>query len=126
MNCQNCTARIDYRFLTSCAYCGSKVDASGVSQIDPFPELQVAKRPVWKTLITIVYTLASSAAGMVSGAVAGYVLLAVLYEIFLRGTESAHNGCCSCGILLGMLSVFGGAYLGTVGGAVFGVKRPIV
>jgi hypothetical protein len=126
MNCQNCTARIDYRFLTSCAYCGSKVDASGVSQIDPFPELQVAKRPVWKVLISIAYTIASSAAGLISGTVAGYGLFVVIYQIFFRGTESAHTGCCNCGILLGMLSVFGGAYLGSVGGAVFSIKRPLL
>ena len=93
MNCQNCTARIDYRFLTSCAYCDSRVEASGVSQIDLYPQLQVARRAVWKTLINIAYTLASSAAGMISGAVTSYALLLVVYQIFFRAGESAHTGC---------------------------------
>ncbi len=127
MNCQSCSARIDYLFVTNCAYCGSKIEASGVAQIDPFPEIQVAKARGWKaTLINIGYTVASSTAGMISGAVAAYSLVVVAYQIFFRVSDNAHTGCCSCGMAIGMLSIFSGAFLGTVGGAAFAVKRPLL
>ena len=127
MNCQSCSARVDYLFVTNCAYCGSKIEASGVTQINPFPELPVAKRSGWAaTLVNIAYTLATSSAGMISGVVAAYCLFAVAYQIFFRSIENAHRGCGGPEMLIGMLSVCSGAYLGAVGGAVFAVKRPLL
>ena len=127
MNCQSCSARIDYLFVTNCAYCGSKIEASGVPQINSLPELPVAKRPVWKaTLVNIAYTFASSAAGMISGAVVAYCLVGAAYQIFFRASDNAHSGCGGWGMAIGMLSIFSGAYLGTVGGAALSVKRPLL
>lgn len=126
MNCQSCSARIDYRFVTSCAYCGSKIEASGISQINPFPELQGAKRSGWvATFVNIAYTLAASSAGMISGVVTAYCLFAVAYQIFFRSIENAQRGCGGPEMVVGMLSICAGAYLGAVGGAVFAVKRPL-
>ena len=126
MNCQSCTARIDYRFLTSCAYCGSNVEASGVSQVDPYPALEASRQPVWKLLVNIAYTLASSGAGMISGTVTAYAVHAVSYEIFFRGSTNPHSGCGGWGMVIGLLSVYAGAQLGAVGGTLFAVKRPLM
>ena len=126
MNCQSCSARIDYRFETRCTYCGSKIEASGVAQINPFADVQVANRSGWaKSVINIAYTLAASTAGMISGVVTGYCLFVAAYQIFLRSIDNAYRGCGGPEMLVGMLSICAGAFLGTVGGAVFAVKRPL-
>lgn len=126
MNCQSCTARIDYRFETSCAYCDAKVEASGVPLVDSFPDLQVKKRRAWPAaVINVAYTLASSIAGMISGTVAAYTFAVVTYEIFFSGNSNVNNGCGGFGMVFGMLSMLAGAHLGAVGGAVFSVKRPL-
>ena len=125
MNCQSCSARIDYRFETNCTYCGSQIKASGVAQINPFTEVQVANSSGWaRSVINVSYTLATSTAGMISGVVTGYCLFVVAYQLFLRSIDNAYRGC-GPEMLVGMLSVCAGAFLGTVGGAVFAVKRPL-
>lgn len=126
MNCQSCNARVDYYFLTSCAHCNSKIDASGVPQIDPFPEPHFAKRRVWiATVVNIAYMIASSMAGMISGIVSAYFLGVVVYQIFFRASESAHSGCGGPGMAIALLSIFSGAYLGIMGGTVFAIRRPL-
>jgi hypothetical protein len=133
MNCQNCNTKIDYRFLTNCTHCGNEVVQSDLLvQRNTFPEFQsieaVEKRLTWRRrLINLVYLFASSIAGMFSGAMfvcfgATMVFAAVLKIIDPDPRPGAY---CGLGSAIGFFSIFGGAFLGTVGGTLFAVKHPL-
>jgi len=131
MNCQNCKARIDYRFLTKCAHCGAEVKPAGLetpSIVSDLPSAEVAERRLtWKQhLINVAYVFASSIAGMISGAVVVYVGVAAVYiAFFSSGPHGNSSEDCARGMAVGLLSILSGAYLGTVGGSVFAVKNPL-
>ena len=123
MNCQSCNSRIDYRFETNCAHCGAKAP-----QIDPPQNLveSIEETLTWKQrLLNLVYVFASAIAGMISGAVALYFLGAIFYLTFLSGGGGDPSARCARGNAFAALSILFGAFLGTMGGSAFALKKPL-
>jgi hypothetical protein len=124
MKCRNCNAIINYNYLTACPQCGSVLDEGDLPKIDPCIEGR-KKEAGWRYYVAnTIYVLVASAAGMVSGAVLIYVSAAIIY-IALESPEKYPGQHCGRGMAVGMLSMMAGAFLGTVGGAVFSVKHLI-
>ena len=125
MNCLSCDTTIDYRFQTSCAQCET-MEASL-----PIPPLQalvesLEKRLTWtQRVVNLLYLLISSAAGMISGAVILYFAGTTIYNVFLRDNHNTIHSCGGPGEAIAIYSILGGAFLGTVGGSVFAIKKPI-
>jgi hypothetical protein len=85
----------------------------------------------WKRrLVNLVYVLMISLAGMVSGAVALYVGFAILCITILnhlpKDPTEEPGATCARGMFLTFMVIVSGAFLGTVGGTAFAVKRPLL
>ena len=123
MNCQSCNSRIDYRFETNCAQCGAEA-----TQIGPPQNLveSIEESHTWtKRFVNLGYVFASAIAGLVSGAVALYFLGAIFYLSFLSGSTGDPGRECARGTAFAGLSMLTGAFLGTVGGTTFAIKKPL-
>jgi hypothetical protein len=129
MDCQTCNTGIDYRFLTACEQCGNAVEPAGASELNSMPAYEPGeKRFTWKRRVAnLIYVLVSSAAGMLSGAVILYFSFAVLCITVLNHIDFGEDASASCarGTAMTFLSIMIGAFLGTVGGSAFAVKRPL-
>jgi len=124
MNCQSCNTTIDYRFQTYCSDCETeRVDLLAIDQIHV--PVESKNRLTWtRRGVNLIYLLTISAAAMISGAVVLYFGAAITAAAFLRSTSTAvHN--CAEGERLAILSIWLGAFLGTVGGSVLAVKNPV-
>lgn len=121
MNCRGCNTRIDYNYVTNCAQCGCKLESGGLPKLEP--SINSSKQiHAWLFLLANVgYTLFTSAVGMISGAVVMNFGGSMVYWA-LRSGETAS---CSEGIVIGMLILVSGAFLGTIGGTAFAMKHPI-
>lgn len=125
MNCQSCNTTIDYRFQTTCAHCETE-QASLPNPAIPAPIASLEKRLTWtKRVVNLLYVLISSAAGMISGGVVLYFTGAIIYRVFLRDNDNAIHSCGGPAEAIAILSIWGGAFLGTVGGSVFAMNKPI-
>jgi len=125
MNCQSCNTTIDYRFQTNCAHCETEQASLPVVPIEA-PMASVEKRFTWpRRVVNLLYILISSAAGMISGGVVLYFAGAIIYTTFLRSYDNAIHSCGGPGEAIAILSIWAGAFLGTVGGSVFAMKKPI-
>ena len=125
MNCQSCDTTIDYRFQTNCSDCETeRTDLLAIDQIqDP---VESKNRLTWtRRGVNLVYLLTISAATMVAGAVALYFAGAIIYRAFLRSGDNVPHSCGGPAEAIAILSIWGGAFLGTVGGSVFAMKKPI-
>ena len=131
MNCQSCNTRVDYLFLTNCEQCGNQVGPADVSQVDLMHlDPIVEPRLNWKRrVVNLVYVLMSSLAGLVSGAVALYVFFAVLCITILNNLPKDPNelpgATCARGMFITFMVIMTGAFLGTVGGTAFAIKKPL-
>lgn len=126
MNCKSCDTRIDYRFVTNCEHCGAEVKPAGLSQTDFQSAEPVQKRLTWRRRLgNLIYLLASSGAGMFTGSVTFFFGGALVFSI-LRGLDALPKSeGCGNGMFISFLVLVSGAFLGTVGGSVFAVKRPL-
>jgi hypothetical protein len=125
MNCQNCNTPIDYRFLTNCAHCEAK-QASLLPEVLIQAPIESEKHATWtRRFVNFLYLMVSSGAGMFSGAVVVYFCAAFTYRLFLSNTVDPGHGCGGRGAAIVVLSMFTGAFLGTIGGSVFAVKNPL-
>ena len=125
MNCQSCNTTIDYRFQTNCSDCETeRTDLLAIDQIqDP---VESKNRLTWtRRAVNLVYLLTISAATMVAGAVALYFAGAIIYRVFLRDNANAIHSCGGPAEAIAILSIWGGAFLGTVGGSVLAIKNPV-
>jgi hypothetical protein len=123
MNCQTCNSRIDYRFETNCKHCGAEATA-----IDPPQNLVVSNEEslTWtQRLVNLAYVFASALVGLVSGGVVLYFLGAIFYLTFLSGSTGNPGRDCARGTAFAGLSILSGAFLGTVGGTTFAIKKPL-
>lgn len=123
MNCQSCNSRIDYRFETNCAHCGAEA-----AQIDAPQNLveSIEESLTWtQRLVNLAYVFASAIAGLVSGAVTLYFLGAIVYLTFFSGSTGNPGQDCARGTAFAGLSILTGAFLGTVGGSAFAIKKPL-
>jgi hypothetical protein len=130
MNCQSCNTRIDYRFVTNCEGCGCAVETDGLLKPNSLPDIQpfesAKKIGSWKReIVNLTYVLVSSVAGMISGAVIVYVGAALVYSAVYSGVDENPSVACARGMAIGFLSIVVGAFLGTVGGSMMAVKRPL-
>lgn len=123
MNCRNCNARIDYNYLKNCPQCGCEVESGNLPKLDPSINSAKKKR-VWIYLANVAYVLFTGVVGLVAGAVTLYFSAAVIY-MALQTPETYPGEHCARGMAVGMLSIFLGAFLGTIGGTAFAVKHPI-
>ena len=124
MNCQSCNTKIDYRFLSNCTVCGCAVEPTEGSQPELLPQFQpvepVRKRLTWtKLLVNLGYLLVSSVAGLLIGSVV--IMVGGVLIIKAVGVTMG----CGTGSFVGFLMLHGGAFLGTIGGSAFAVKRPL-
>lgn len=124
MNCQSCNTKIDYRFLSNCTVCGCAVEPTEGSQLELLPQFQpvepVRKRLTWTgRLVNLGYLLVSSVAGLMIGSVV------ILYggALIIRAVDIPMG--CGTGSMVGFLLLVVGAFLGTIGGSAFAVKRPL-
>lgn len=129
MNCQNCNTKIDYRFLTYCIQCGCAVETTDTLQPQLLPQFQpvepVQKRLGWtRTLLNLGYLLVSSVAGLLIG---GAVIFFGGVMIFRAVMAVIHPGPIGCGLgsMIGFMMLHGAAFLGTIAGSAFAVKRPL-
>ena len=124
MNCESCNTRIDYRFLTSCPHCGCEIKRADLPQKDC--ELDQSVEPVltWKEeAINVAHIFGSSVAGMISGAVVVYLFVGIIYLALTGGPDRVSS--CGWGSVIGFFSIVSGAFVGTIGGCVLAVKRPL-
>jgi len=125
MNCQSCNTTIDYRFQTNCAHCETTEASLPIPPLQALVE-SLEKRLTWtQRVVNLLYLLISSAAGMISGGVVLYFAGAIIYRTFLRDNDNAIHSCGGPAEAIAILSIWGGAFLGTVGGSVFAMKKPI-
>ena len=124
MNCQSCNTKIDYRFLSNCTVCGCAVVPTEGSKLELLPQFQpvepVRKRLTWTgRLVNLGYLLVSSVAGLMIGSVV------ILYggALIIRAVDIPMG--CGTGSMVGFLLLVVGAFLGTIGGSAFAVKRPL-
>lgn len=123
MNCQRCNSRIDYRFVTNCPHCGAEA-----TQAAPPPNLveSIKESLTWtQRLVNLGYVFASAIAGLVSGAVTLYFLGAMFYITFLSASTGNPSRDCARGTAFAGLSILSGAFLGTIGGTTFALKKPL-
>lgn len=132
MNCKSCNTRIDYLFLTNCGHCGCAVDPTDESQLEKLPQFQpiepIERRFSWKRdLLNLIYLLVNSVAGLITGTVVIYVTGALVFKAILAVVDPKPEPgeYCGLGSAVGFLLIVGGAFLGTVGGSAFAVKRPL-
>jgi len=115
---------IDYRFQINCANCETQ-ETSPFAPIEA-PIESLEKRLTWtKRVVNLLYVLISSAAGMISGGVVMYFTGAIIYMAFLRSNDNVPHSCGGPGEAIAIFSIWGGAFLGTVGGSAFAIKKPI-
>jgi hypothetical protein len=121
MNCKQCNATIDYNYLTACPQCGSAVEGGNLPQAGPDK-----KKSAWLYYVgNIIYVLMTSAVGAYAGSICLIFVAVALCKVFLP--PPPHPGAyCALGDAIGWFSIITGAFLGTVAGTVFTIKRPIL
>lgn len=123
MNCRSCNTIINYNYVTDCPQCGCAVERSELPKLDPSTGAQGGRD--WSYCVAnILYVLLASGAGMISGAVVLYFSAAAIY-LALSSPEPYPGAHCGSGMAVGMLSILGGGFLGTVGGTAFSIKHSI-
>jgi hypothetical protein len=132
MNCQSCNTRIDYLYLTNCEHCGCTLEAVGASELPPLPEpppLESFRKQLTRKrrLVNLGYLLVSAIAFMISGAVVVWVGVGFVFNALIDIFDPVQTPgeYCGLGMAVGYLSILGGAFLGTIGGSVLAVKRPV-
>lgn len=121
MNCKKCNAVIDYNYLTACPQCGAAVEVGDLPQFVP-----EKKKCAWGYYVgNIIYVLTTAAAGAFTGAVTIWLSVGAVYKAVVSPDKYPGEHCAQ-GMMIGMLSIMIGAFLGTVGTAVFSVKHPIL
>ena len=128
MNCQSCNTRVDYLFLTNCEQCETQVEPCRLAPLPPDPIVET--RLSWtRRVVNLGYVLLSSLAGLVSGAVALYVGFALLCITILNNLPKDPNeypgATCARGMFITFMVIVTGAFLGTVGGTAFAIKKPL-
>lgn len=124
MNCRNCNTIINYNYITNCPQCGCAVEEGDLPKLDPSTTPRKKNR-VWPCYAAnFIYVLVTSGVGMISGAVVLYFSGAVIY-MALSSPDTYPGESCARGTALAVLSILMGGFLGTIGGAVFGVKHPV-
>lgn len=123
MNCQNCNTILDYHFQTNCDHCETEQPSLPVQPImDAVP---VESRSRWpRRIINFAYLLVSSFIAMFLGAAVLFHGAVITCRLFLDGTGNASHDCAR-GNFIGLLVILTGGFLGTIGGSVFAVKKPI-
>jgi hypothetical protein len=125
MNCTNCNAKINYNYLTACPQCGDVVEGSDLPKFDQVIESGKEKRAWPYYLGNTIYVLLTSLVSMVAVATVGYLSAGVIY-LALETPETHPGEHCARGMAIGMLSIMIGGFLGTVAGAVFSTKHPVL
>ena len=127
MNCQSCNTNIDYHFLTNCDRCeAEQASLQPIQSLHEAPPIESFRaRLTWtRRVVNLVYVFISSLVGMVSGAVVIYFGTAMVCIAFLSSSDNGSHDCAR-GNAIGLLAIFAGSFLGTMGGSAFAVKNPL-
>ena len=124
MNCENCNTTIDYRFQTNCAHCDAEQTTLSPGVLIQAPIEPVSHAAWTRRFVNFLYLMASSAAGMISGAVVVYFGAAFIYIAFASPSGNPSYDCAR-GNAVAFLSIITGAFLGTIGGSILAVKNPL-
>lgn len=76
-------------------------------------------------MVNLAYVLVNSVVGMISGGVLVYFGAAVIYRAVYSGLNEDPSVACARGQAIALLSIVVGAFLGTMIGSAFAVKRPL-
>ncbi len=124
MNCQSCNTSIDYHFLKNCPHCDFEVECGqpvGVVRVLPSAGSVEKVRTRKRFLITLTYILANSFAGMITVSVVVFFAGQWVYLTFFDDPR----GGCGRGMVIGLLLILSGVFLGTMAGCAFAMKHPI-
>lgn len=125
MNCKSCNATNDYRFVTNCVQCGGEIQQPSAHSLQIQDE-PVEPRLTWvQKVINLIYILAGSMAGLISGGVIFYFSFVVVYLVFFSGGHHTPHSCGGWDDFILMLMILAGAYLGTIGGTAVALKKPL-
>lgn len=125
MNCKSCNATNDYRFVNNCVQCGGEIQQASAQRFEIQDE-PVEPRLTWiQKLLNLVYILAGSMAGLISGSVIFYFSFVVVYLTFFSGSHHAPHSCGGWDDFILLLMILAGAYLGTIGGTALALKKPL-
>jgi hypothetical protein len=130
MNCRSCNTTIDYNFLSNCSECDTEVKPEtlvpAVELFKDVPLVPQEKGVSWsRGVANVFYVLMTSLVGMVSGAVVVY-FSAFLFFLLLPDQGGTPSENCARGMMLGMLSIISGAFLGTAAGSAFATKHFVI
>ena len=132
MNCQSCNTRIDYYYLTNCPHCGSSIEPQGPIPFPPLTEPpsldSFRKRLNWKKrLVNFGYLIFSAGSFMIGGAIVVWVVAGLTMKIIIDLVDPVQTPgeYCGLGSLVGLLSIVGGGFLGTIAGSALAIKRPL-
>ena len=132
MNCQSCNTRIDYYYLTNCPHCGCAIEATGASPLPPLPEpppLESFRRRLsWKKrVVNFGYLIFSAGSFMIGSALVVWVVAGLTMKIIIDLVDPVQTPgeYCGLGSLVGLLSIVGGGFVGTVAGCALAIKRPL-
>lgn len=78
-----------------------------------------------RAMANLGYVLVTSVVGMISGAVIVYVGAALIYRAVYINVNENPSVACARGQAIALLSIVLGAFLGTMIGSAFAVKRPL-
>jgi hypothetical protein len=94
--------------------------------MDPMQEPPGSEKHLtWtRRVINLAYVFISSLAGMISGGVVLYFATAITWIVFPRVTNNVYRTCAEANAILAW-AILTGAFLGTVGGSAFAVKKPL-
>jgi hypothetical protein len=76
-------------------------------------------------MVNLGYVLVNSVVGMISGGVIVYFGAALIYRAIYMGVNENPSVSCARGQAISLLSIVVGAFLGTMIGSAFAVKRPL-
>lgn len=128
MNCGTCHTPINYRFPAICPNCGEQQQSVINTAEKAHPQLSSSDNKGFgnptpkQSAANVTFILVVGLACMFVGAIVTYVLVGLIY-LTAYGNEVRNSADCSSGMLVGILSILGGAALGFVGGLKFASKN---
>ncbi len=78
-----------------------------------------------RAMVNLGYVLVNSVVGMISGGVIVYLGAALIYRAVYLNVNENPSVSCARGQAISLLSIVVGAFLGTMVGSAFAVKRPL-
>jgi hypothetical protein len=127
MNCPGCNAPFDYRFLTTCSYCGFEqqpAETDALTSLSNCGGSDLYEKPhtLARSVQNFALVLALAFTGLLVGGFVAYIVGGTLYLVF-----ASHGGNpseeCARGTGFAVLSILSGSFIGAAGGSVLAAKH---